>query len=108
VTRWPAELRRFHRPVGASGPVLVGSANFTESTIIAEIYSQALAAKGIESSTKLNIGSARCYIKALQDSSIAVVPEYTGNLLGFVRPGHHRESAEEVEAALPDAPARRA
>ena len=88
---------------GASGPVLVGSANFTESTIIAEIYSQALAAKGIESSTKLNIGSREVYIKALQDSSISVVPEYTGNLLGFVDEDTTAKSAEEVEAALPDA-----
>jgi osmoprotectant transport system substrate-binding protein len=88
---------------GASGPVVVGSANFTESTIIAEIYSQALAAKGIESSTKLNIGSREVYIKALQDSSISVVPEYTGNLLGFVDQDATAKTAEEVEAALPDA-----
>jgi len=88
---------------GAGGPIVVGSANFTESAIIAEIYSQALAAKGIESSTKLNIGSREVYIKALQDSSISVVPEYTGNLLGFVDPDTTAKSAEEVEAALPDA-----
>jgi osmoprotectant transport system substrate-binding protein len=88
---------------GASGPIVVGSANFTESTIIAEIYSQALAAKGIESSTKLNIGSREVYIKALQDSSISVVPEYTGNLLGFVDADATAKTAEEVEAALPDA-----
>ena len=88
---------------GAGGPIVVGSANFTESTIIAEIYSQALAAKGIESSTKLNIGSREVYIKALQDSSISVVPEYTGNLLSFVDQDTTAKSAEEVEAALPDA-----
>ena len=88
---------------GAGGPVVVGSANFTESTIIAEIYSQALAAKGIESSTKLNIGSREVYIKALQDSSISVVPEYTGNLLSFVDKDTTAKSAEEVEAALPEA-----
>jgi osmoprotectant transport system substrate-binding protein len=85
------------------GPVVVGSANFTESAIIAEIYSQALAAKGIESSTKLNIGSREVYIKALQDSSIAVVPEYTGNLLSFVDENTTAKTAEEVEASLPDA-----
>jgi osmoprotectant transport system substrate-binding protein len=88
---------------GASGPIVVGSASFTESTILAEIYSQALAAKGIESSTKLNIGSREVYIKALQDSSISVVPEYTGNLLQFVDADTTAKSAEEVEAALPEA-----
>ena len=88
---------------GAGGPIVVGSANFTESAIIAEIYSQALAAKGIQSSTKLNIGSREVYIQALQDSSISVVPEYTGNLLAFVDKDTTAKSAEEVEAALPDA-----
>ena len=62
-------------------PVVVGSADFTESKILAEIYSQALKAKGVESSTKLGIGSREIYIKALQDQSISAVPEYTGNLL---------------------------
>lgn len=88
---------------GGGAPIVVGSASFTESTIIAEIYSQALAAKGVQSSTKLNIGSREVYIKALQDSSISVVPEYTGNLLGFVDENATAKTAEEVEAALPDA-----
>ena len=87
----------------AAAPIVVGSANFTESQIIAEIYSQALAAKGIESSTKLGIGSREVYIKALQDSSIGVVPEYTGNLLLYLKPDATAKSADEVEAALPDA-----
>ena len=82
---------------------MVGSANFTESNIIAEIYSQALAAKGIESSTKLGIGSREVYIKALQDKSIAIVPEYTGNLLLNFDKDSTAKTAEEVETALPEA-----
>jgi osmoprotectant transport system substrate-binding protein len=84
------------------GPIVVGSANFTESNIIAEIYSQALAAKGIESSTKHGIGSREVYIKALQDKSIAIVPEYTGNLLLNFDPESKAKSAADVEAALPE------
>jgi osmoprotectant transport system substrate-binding protein len=82
------------------GPIVVGSANFTESNIIAELYSQALAAKGIESSTKHGIGSREVYIKALQDKSIAIVPEYTGNLLLNFDPNATAKSAADVEAAL--------
>jgi osmoprotectant transport system substrate-binding protein len=85
------------------GPIVVGSANFTESNIIAEIYSQALAAKGVQSSTKLGIGSREVYIKALQDKSIAVVPEYTGNLLLNFQPNATAKSAADVEAALSQA-----
>src|SRR3954451_20509761 len=86
-----------------SAPIVVGSANFTESSILAEIYSQALKAKGVESSTKLGIGSREVYIKALQDKSISVVPEYTGNLLLNFDKTATAKTAEDVEAALPEA-----
>jgi osmoprotectant transport system substrate-binding protein len=86
----------------ASAPVVVGSADFTESKILAEIYSQALKAKGVESSTKLGIGSREIYIKALQDQSISAVPEYTGNLLLHFDPNATATTAAEVEKALPD------
>ena len=85
------------------GEILVGSADFTESKILAEIYSQALQAKGVQSSTKLGIGSREIYIKALQDESISVVPEYTGNLLLHFDANATATTAEEVEKALPEA-----
>jgi osmoprotectant transport system substrate-binding protein len=84
-----------------SAPIVVGSADFTESKILAEIYSQALKAKGIESSTKLGIGSREIYIKALQDGSITAVPEYTGNLLLNFNPNATATTAAEVEKSLP-------
>ena len=86
----------------ASAPVVVGSADFTESKILAEIYSQALKAKGVESSTKLGIGSREIYIKALQDQSISAVPEYTGNLLLYFDPNATATTTTEVEKALAD------
>ena len=82
---------------------MVGSADFTEFKILAEIYSQALKAKGVESSTKLGIGSREIYIRALQDQSISAVPEYTGNLLVNFDPNATATTAEEVEKALPSA-----
>jgi osmoprotectant transport system substrate-binding protein len=88
---------------GSSGAIVVGSAGFTESAILAEIYSQALTAKGIESSTKLDIGAREVYIKALQDKSISMVPEYTGNLLKNFDKAASATTAEEIEAALPKA-----
>jgi osmoprotectant transport system substrate-binding protein len=84
-----------------SAPVVFGSADFTESKILAEIYSQALKAKGIESSTKLGIGSREIYIKAIQDGSISAVPEYTGNLLAYFDKNATATTADEVEKSLP-------
>ena len=52
---------------GAAAPndtVVVGSANFVESQILAEIYAQALSAKGVTVEKRLNIGSREAYIPA--------------------------------------------
>ena len=84
-------------------PVVVGSAAFTESAVVAELYAQAISAKGVEASTKLNIGSREVYLKALEDGSISVVPEYTGNLLLNYDKEATATTAEEVDQALPGA-----
>src|SRR3954452_1931456 len=88
---------------GAGEPIVVGSAAFTESTILAELYAQALSAKGVPASTKLNIGAREVYLKALEDGSIGLVPEYTGNLLLNYQPKTTATTSKEVEAALPQA-----
>jgi osmoprotectant transport system substrate-binding protein len=91
-------------PSGSAGSaIVVGSANFTESEVIAEIYSQALKAKGIASSTKTNIGSREVYIQALKDKSISLVPEYTGNLLLYFDSTSKAKTAAQIEQALPKA-----
>jgi osmoprotectant transport system substrate-binding protein len=88
---------------GGGGSVVVGSAAFAESEILAELYAQAMKAKGIDASTKLNIGAREVYIKALQEGSISVVPEYTGNLLLYFDKNATATTAEEVDQALPGA-----
>lgn len=87
----------------AGGEIVVGSADFTESKILAEIYSQALKAKGLQSSTKLGIGAREIYIKALQDKSISAVPEYTGNLLLNFDAKATAKTAADLDTALPKA-----
>src|SRR6478672_1768642 len=64
----------------SGGAIVVGGANFSESTLPAEIYAGALKAKGIDASTKPNIGSREVYLRALEDDSVQVFPEYTGAL----------------------------
>ncbi|WP_159617541.1 ABC transporter substrate-binding protein [Arthrobacter zhaoguopingii] len=88
---------------GAGGSIVVGSADFPESQIIAEIYAGALKAEGIDAGTKLNIGSREIYMAAVEEGSVHVVPDYSGNLLLFADPEATAESAEEIVAALPEA-----
>lgn len=63
--------------------ITIGSADFTESKIIAEIYAQALEANGFTIKRQFGIGSRETYIPAVQDHSIDLIPEYTGNLLQY-------------------------
>ncbi len=70
----------------SSKPIVVGSAAFGESEILAEIYAGALKAKGVDATTKLDIGAREVYVKALQAGEIDLVPEYTGNLLTYLDP----------------------
>ena len=62
---------------------MVGSANFQENVVLADIYAEALKAKGVKVTTKLNIGSREAYIPALKDGSIDLIPEYCGVLLQY-------------------------
>lgn len=66
--------------------IVVGSGDFPESQIIAEIYAQALQANGFDIGRRMGIGSRETYIPALKDHSIDLVPEYIGNLLLYFAP----------------------
>ena len=91
---------------GSGAPIVVGGANFSESTLLAEIYAGALKAKGIDASTKLNIGSREIYLRALEDNSVQVFPEYTGALAFNYDKEYTGTDPEEVYAhvkeVLPD------
>lgn len=91
----------------AAETVVVGSANFPENALLAEIYAGAIEAAGVEVETKLNIGSREVYLKALEpgDESVDIFPEYTGVLRDYFEGGSATASAEvydELVAALPD------
>jgi glycine betaine/choline ABC-type transport system substrate-binding protein len=78
----------------------VGSANFPENVILAEIYAGALTAQGATVQTKLNIGSREKYYPALESGSLDLFPEYTGTILSFISKGTTATSPDDVYAAL--------
>lgn len=73
---------------GGSAPdkvdnITIGSADFTESQLIAAIMGEALSSKGITVKQQPNIGSRETYIGAIKDGSVQLVPEYTGAALAY-------------------------
>lgn len=80
--------------------IAVGSADFTESKIIAEIYAQALEANDFTVRRQFGIGSRETYVPAVQDHSIDLIPEYTGNLLQYFDEDTTATTPDEVLLAL--------
>jgi glycine betaine/choline ABC-type transport system substrate-binding protein len=81
----------------------VGSANFPENEVLAEIYAQALSNQGATITTKLNIGSREKYLPALEQGSLDLFPEYNGTLLSFLDENATATATDEVDAALASA-----
>ena len=65
----------------ASGSVVIGSANFPENELLAEVYALALQKKGVKATTKLNIGAREVYYPQVEKGTITIIPEYNGTLL---------------------------
>ncbi|MBV9661501.1 MAG: ABC transporter substrate-binding protein [Acidimicrobiales bacterium] len=86
---------------GSGGSLTVGSADFTESALLADIYADALQSKGVSITKKLNIGERSVYWKAMQDGSIDFIPEYNGSILDYLDSSTTAKSTSEVTAALP-------
>jgi osmoprotectant transport system substrate-binding protein len=86
---------------GGSGSVVVGSANFPENELLAYVYAQALQAKGIKATTKLNIGAREVYYPQVEKGTISIIPEYNGNLLTVqVDKTSTAKTTADVDAAL--------
>lgn len=83
--------------------IIVGSAAFAESQILAEMYSQALAKHGFESSTQLGIGAREAYMGALESGAVDVIPEYSGNLLLYLNKDATAQSPQQILEELPAA-----
>lgn len=91
----------------AEGPgentVVVGSANFPENVILAEVYAQALEAEGFTVERKMNIGAREVLYSQIESCRLTVVPEYNQALLAFLDPQASAKGTEEVNAALDEA-----
>jgi osmoprotectant transport system substrate-binding protein len=93
---------------GAEKPALtVGSANFPESVVLAEVYAGALEAKDFDVSKKLNVGSREALFPAMENGEITVTPEYSGALLSYLTEAKSEakevgEQVTEINAELPD------
>ena len=76
--------------------ITVGSFDFPESTLLAEMYSQAIESKGFEVERQFGIGPRELVLPAMSAGFIEFVPEYLGTARAVPEPRRRREG--------PDAP----
>lgn len=82
--------------VGFAQTVKIGSKNFTEQFVVAEIYAQALEKAGLTVERRLNLGATLIAHSALTSGEIDLYPEYTGTALAAVVKGDLSGSAEKI------------
>jgi osmoprotectant transport system substrate-binding protein len=70
-------------PGTSKGTITVAGASFTENSILAQIYGQALAHDGYTVNYKLNLGSREVIVPALKSGQIDLYPGYAATDLEF-------------------------
>jgi len=87
---------------GFAQTVKIGSKNFTEQFVVAEIYAQALEKAGITVERRLNLGATLIAHSALTSGEIDLYPEYTGTALAAVVKGDLSGSADKIYKDVKD------
>ena len=80
----------------ASGPIVVGSKNFTESVILGEIVAQRLEAAGCDVDRRLNLGGTLVCDRAVAGGSLDVYVEYSGTALTAILDRPSSSNRDEV------------
>ena len=85
---------------GGSGKVVIGGGNFSEPTILANIYADVLTAAGFDASVQAD-GNRELYLPALERGEIQVHPEYLSTLTEFLDGDEQRQVASgDVDKTL--------
>ncbi|MFJ9612293.1 ABC transporter substrate-binding protein [Streptomyces noursei] len=83
---------------GGKGEIVIGSAGFTESKVLAEIYSRVLADAGYRPRVQ-TLTNRELYEPALEKGQIDVVPEYASTLAEFLNAKKNGAKAKPVASS---------
>ena len=81
------------------GRIVVGSTNFSEQQIVANMYALVLEHAGYDISRKLNLGTREVVEPALESGDIDLYPEYIGTALEFLNKGAGEATGDTDETA---------
>lgn len=84
----------------AKPPITVGSANFSENEMLADMYGAVLADAGYPVTYKLKLGAREVVQPALESGQIDFIPEYAGNYLSYLDKNAGSYSVDETVTKL--------
>jgi osmoprotectant transport system substrate-binding protein len=84
ATACSASDQRVPASAVGDGAVTIGSFDFPESALLAELYAQALEGHGIRVVRRFDVGPRELVLPALQRGLLELVPEYAGSALTFL------------------------
>ncbi len=90
----------FVRVTWSGEPIVVGSKNFTEGYLLAEIMAQTLEADGIVVERQFGFGGTKICYEALRTGEIHVYPEYTGTIEQVILQSGIHAGRDQLELAL--------
>ena len=89
-------------PATGQSALVVGSANFSEAEIVAQMYKLALEHAGYTVELKAQLGSREVLVPALESGEIDIEPEYLQSLLAFFDENAESVTPEEGVALAAD------
>lgn len=81
------------------GTIVIGSTNFTEQYIVANLYGDVLKSAGFSVQVRPNLGSRQEVVPALEHGAIDLEPDYAGTLLLYLNK-HAGKTANSISTAV--------
>jgi osmoprotectant transport system substrate-binding protein len=91
---------RSHGPRKTDPTIVIGSVNFTEANIVADLYGDVLRHAGYSVRLRLNLGARQEVVPALEAGAIDIEPDYAGTLLLYLNT-HAGKTANQLSTAIP-------
>ncbi|MEE8235823.1 MAG: glycine betaine ABC transporter substrate-binding protein [Gammaproteobacteria bacterium] len=90
----------FAQAIAADTPVIIGSKNFTESYLLAEMMAQLLETRGVLVRRQFGFGGTKVSFQALVNGEIDAYPEYTGTIALVILDGDSDMNSVDIRAGL--------
>jgi osmoprotectant transport system substrate-binding protein len=89
---------------GASGSkpsIIIGSTNFEEQAIVANIWADVLQKAGYQVTVKPALGTRAIVVPAIEHDQINLEPDYAASLLGYLHGGNPQPAGDDITTAIP-------